>query len=438
MPIQVIIPRWIIPIEPQALVLTDHALVLEGEHIRALLPVSQALQQYPQAERIHLPDHALLPGLINLHAHSAMTLLRGYADDLALMTWLNEHIWPAEGKFVSDEFVFDGTQLAIAEMIAGGTTCANDMYFHHSAVARAALTSDFRMMVGCSILEFPTAYASNADDYIRKAIACMDEFRGESLVGFTLAPHAPYTVSDATFGNVIMLADQLNVGIHCHIHESQDEIAGSLKEHGTRPLARLAGLGLLSNQLIAAHMVHTTDEEIALLARHGVNVSHNPASNLKLASGFARIADQIAGGINVGIGTDGAASNNKLDMFAELRMAALLAKGQSGNPEALPAWQALEMATLNGAKALGWQDRIGSLVAGKQADMIAVDLSAAGTAPCYDPVSHLVYAADRTQVSHVWIAGRTVYHNGQHTSLNRQEILTRARRWQARMEGKKS
>ncbi|GGP24823.1 TRZ/ATZ family hydrolase [Silvimonas amylolytica] len=432
---QIIIPRWIIPVEPQATVLTDHALVLQNQKIKAVLPVSQALQQHPDAERRHLPQHALLPGLINLHAHSAMTLLRGYADDLALMTWLNDHIWPAEGKFVSDEFVFDGTQLAIAEMIAGGTTCANDMYFHHGAVARAALGSEFRMMVGCSILEFPTPYASDADDYTRKAIACMDEFTGEQLVGFTLAPHAPYTVSDETFSKIIVLANQLDVGIHCHIHETQDEIASSLKEHGVRPLERLARLGLLSNQLIAAHMVHTTTEEIALLARHGVNVSHNPASNLKLASGLARIADQVAGGINVGIGTDGAASNNKLDMFAEMRLAALLAKGQSGNPEALPAWQALEMATLNGAKALGWQDRIGSLVAGKEADMIAVDLSLAGTQPCYDPVSHLVYAADRNQVSHVWIAGREVYTQGHHASLDHQEVLTRARRWQARMQG---
>ncbi|GAA5787026.1 5-methylthioadenosine/S-adenosylhomocysteine deaminase [Chitiniphilus shinanonensis] len=427
-----LLPRWLIAIEPRG-VLTDHALVIDGERIVDLLPAPAALARYPEAEVTRLPEHALLPGLINLHAHSAMTLLRGYGDDLALMTWLNDHIWPAEGKHVSDEFVFDGTLLAIAEMIAGGTTCANDMYFHHGAVARAALSSEFRMMVGCSILEFPNAYAANADGYIRRALECIDEFRGENLVGFTLAPHAPYTVSDDTFRRVITLADELQIGIHCHIHETQDEIAGSLKQHGVRPLARLAGLGLLGNHLIAAHMVHTTDEEIALLARHGVHVSHNPASNLKLSSGFARIADQLAAGINVGIGTDGAASNNKLDLFAELRLAALLAKGASGNPEALPAWQALEMATLNGARALGWDDRIGSLRPGKQADVIAVDLSAAGTQPCYDPVSHLVYAADRNQVSHVWIAGRNVYAAHRHLSLDLADAQARARRWQSRI-----
>ncbi|HSC79153.1 MAG TPA: TRZ/ATZ family hydrolase [Chitinolyticbacter sp.] len=428
----ILLPRWLIPIQPRV-VLEAHALIIDGPRIVDLLPASAALARYPEATITRLPQHALLPGLVNLHAHSAMTLLRGYADDLALMTWLNDHIWPAEGKHVSDEFVFDGTLLAIAEMIAGGTTCANDMYFHHGAVARAALASDFRMMVGCSILEFPTPYAANADGYIGKALACIDEFRGEDLVGFTLAPHAPYTVSDDTFRRVVTLADELDVGIHCHIHETQDEVTGSLKEHGMRPLARLAGLGVLGGNLIAAHMVHTTDDELALLARNGVHVAHNPASNLKLASGFARIAEQLAAGINVGIGTDGAASNNKLDLFAELRLAALLAKGASGNAEALPAWQALEMATLNGARALGWDDRIGSLEAGKQADVIAIDLSAAGTQPCYDPVSHLVYAADRSQVSHVWIAGRAVYAEHRHLSLDLADIQQRTRRWHDRI-----
>ncbi|BCL74808.1 N-ethylammeline chlorohydrolase [Jeongeupia sp. HS-3] len=429
---QILLPRWLIPIEPR-LVLTGHALVIKNDLIDAILPVADALARYPNAERIDLPEHALLPGLVNLHAHSAMTLLRGYADDLALMDWLNNHIWPAESAHVSDEFVFDGTQLAIAEMIRGGTTCANDMYFHHGAVARAALASGFRMMVGCSILEFPTPYASDADQYLRKALSCIDEFAGESLLGFTLAPHAPYSVSDATFGRIITLADKLNVGIHCHIHETQDEIDDSLKQYGVRPLERLARLGLLDSPLIAAHMVHSTDAEIALLAQRGVHVAHNPASNLKLASGFARITDQLAAGINVGIGTDGAASNNKLDMFAELRLAALLAKGQSGTPTALPAWQALEMATLNGARALGWDDRIGSLAPGKQADIIAVDLSALSTQPAYDPVSQLVYAADRNQVSHVWIAGVAQLAGGQLTRLKSAQLLANAKRWQARI-----
>jgi 5-methylthioadenosine/S-adenosylhomocysteine deaminase len=434
MSVQILLPRWIIPVLPRNTIYTDYALVIQQDKIIALEPRDAALARFPEAEVIKLAEHAIIPGMVNLHAHSAMTLLRGFADDLPLMRWLNEHIWPAEGLHVSDDFVFDGTRLAIAEMIAGGTTCCNDMYFHHGAVARAAIDTDFRITVGCSILEFPTAYASNADDYIRKALACRDEFLGESLVQFTLAPHAPYTVSDATFSRIITLADELDLSIHCHIHETLDEINSSIKEYGVRPLERLAALGLLDSPLIAAHMVHTTDSEIALLAKKGVHIAHNPASNLKLASGLARISDQIAAGVNVGIGTDGAASNNKLDMFAEMRLAALLAKGQSGNPEAVPAWQALEMATINGATALGLQDKIGSLAVGKQADLIAVNLASAGTQPCYDPISHLVYAADRQQVSDVWIAGRAVYRGHEHQSLNYAELLSQARHWQGKIK----
>ncbi|XZG71317.1 TRZ/ATZ family hydrolase [Chitinibacteraceae bacterium HSL-7] len=432
MSLQLLLPTWVIPVAPRT-VLLDHAVVIDGKRIVAVLPAAEAIARYGDARRIELPQHALIPGLVNLHTHSAMALLRGYADDLALMTWLNEHIWPAEGRHVSDEFVFDGTLLAIAEMIAGGTTCANDGYFHHDAVARAALAGDFRIMVGASILEFPTAYARNADQYISKAIQCIDQYKGEEMVGFTLAPHAPYTVSDATFRQIVTLADQLDLGLHCHIHETQQEISDSLKEHGVRPLARLAGLGVLSNRLVAAHMVHTTDDEHALLARYGVHIAHCPASNLKLASGIARITDMHAAGVSIGVATDGAASNNKLDLFAEMRLAALLAKGASGNPEAISAYDALTMATLNGARALGWDDRIGSITAGKDADLVAVDLSAIATQPCYDPVSHLVYACDRTQVSDVWIAGQRVLQNGVHTRLDLAALSDTAHRWRERI-----
>jgi 5-methylthioadenosine/S-adenosylhomocysteine deaminase len=431
---QIIAPRWLIPIEPHATVLSEHAVITDHERILQIMPLGAARQTYPAAQEIHLTEHALLPGLINAHTHSAMSLLRGYADDLALMTWLNQHIWPAETAHVSDDFVFDGSTLAIMEMIAGGTTCANDMYFEHSAVARAALSSGFRMGIGCSILEFPTPYASDADGYIKKALASRAEFNGEPLVHFTLAPHAPYTVSNDTFSRVITLADELDLGLHCHIHETQDEIKNSLKQYGVRPLERLAALGFLGSNLVAAHMVHTSDTEIALLAKHGVNIAHNPASNLKLASGIARIHAMQQAGINVAIGTDGAASNNKIDLFSEMRLAALLAKAEANDAHAIPAWQALEMTTINAAKAMRLDDKIGSIKVGKQADLIAVDLSAAATQPCYDPISQLVYAADRSQVSHVWIAGRCVYQAGQHLSLNAGETLNRARRWQQRIK----
>lgn len=426
-------PKWIIPIEPRATVLTEHTLVMQASNIIALLPKTTALQTYPDAEHIELTQHALLPGLVNLHAHSAMTLLRGLADDLALMSWLNDHIWPAEKQHVSDQFVFDGSLHAMAEMIRGGTTTVNDMYFYHHAVARAGVQSGMRTVVGCSVLEFPNAYCQDADDYLQKARDVIHDFQGQEGIGFTIAPHAPYTVSDATFANVITLADQLQVGIHCHIHESVDEIATSLKEHGVRPLARLHRLGLLSPRLIAAHMVHTTDEEIRLLQETGVHIAHNPASNLKLASGLARIHAMQQAGIHVGIGTDGSASNNKLDLLGDVRMAALLAKAQSGDPTALNAAQALEMATLEGARALRLDKQIGSLIPGKRADLIAIDLSALETTPLFDPISQIVYAAGREQISHVWVNGRCLMQDRTLLTLDQAALLEKAQWWQSRI-----
>ncbi|CAN5700684.1 TRZ/ATZ family hydrolase [soil metagenome] len=430
-------PQWLIPVEPHATVLTQHALVMTDDRITALMPSAQAYQQYPGAVHQVLASHALLPGFINLHAHSAMCLLRGLADDLSLMDWLNHHIWPAEKQHVSDDFVFDGSVQAMAEMIRGGTTTVNDMYFHHQAVARAGVHSGMRTVVGCSILEFPTGYASNADEYLRKALEAQQAFAGQNGVNFKLAPHAPYTVADATFTKIIALADKLDIGIHCHIHETLNEVEESLQQHGMRPLERLHKLGLLSPKLIAAHVVHASDEDLALLANSGTHVAHNPASNLKLASGFARIHAIQSAGINVGIGTDGSASNNKLDLLGDLRMAALLAKAESKNPSTLNAAAALEMATLSGARALGMAERIGSLVPGKQADVIAIDLSALETQPIYDPISQIVYAAGREQVSHVWVDGRCLMQDRQLNSLDLGELQEKAAWWQQRISSQK-
>ena len=426
-------PKWIIPIEPRASVLIDSTLVMEDTIIVGIMPSQAARQQYANAEHIDLPTHALLPGFVNLHAHSAMCLLRGLADDLALMEWLNEHIWPAEKKHVSEQFVFDGSLHAMAEMIRGGTTTVNDMYFFHHAVARAGVQSGMRTVVGCSVLEFPNAYCQDADDYLQKAQAVIRDFAGQQGVAFKLAPHAPYTVSDTSFKKIMTLAQQLSVGIHCHIHESVDELATSMKEYGVRPLARLDQLGLLSPQLIAAHVVHADDAEIALMHQRGVHVAHNPASNLKLASGMARIHAMQTAGINVGLGTDGSASNNKLDMLADMRLAALLAKAQSGEPTALNAAQALEMATLSGAKALGLEKEIGSLVAGKYADMIAIDLSALETTPVYDPISQIVYAAGRERVSDVWVHGRSLMRGRQLLTLDSGALMETALAWQTKI-----
>lgn len=432
---QLICARWIITVEQDGQVLENHAVGIRNGRIVAILRPEE-IAAANAAERIDLPQHVLMPGLVNLHGHSAMTLLRGMADDKALMDWLQNHIWPAEGKHVSDAFVFDGALLAMGEMFRSGTTTINDMYFFHAAMARAGLAAGMRTFVGCSILEFPTVYGQNADDYIAKGMAERQQFLGEELITFTLAPHAPYTVADDTFRKVITLAEQEDMLIHCHIHETMDEVNGSLAEHKQRPLARLAGLGLLSPRLIAAHMVHLTDEEITLVAKHGVSIAHNPTSNMKLASGIAPVQKLLAAGVNVGIGTDGAASNNKLDMLSETRMGALLAKVGTLDPTAVPAATAIRMSTLHGAQALGIADKVGTVSAGKQADLIAVDLSAVETSPQFDPISHIVYAAGREQVSHVWVNGRVVLRERRLTTLDEAELKAKAEDWRVRILAK--
>jgi 5-methylthioadenosine/S-adenosylhomocysteine deaminase len=428
----IITARWMITVENDGEVLENHALLIDGGKITAIVPAAQAASLNAK-RRLQLDSHVLMPGLVNLHGHSAMTLLRGLADDLALMDWLNNHIWPAEARHVRDDFVFDGALLAMAEMIRGGTTTINDMYFYHGAMARAGLAAGMRTFVGCTILEFPTNYAVNADDYISKALAERREFLGEELVTFTLAPHAPYTVADETFRKVVTMAEKQDMLIHCHLHETAFEVEDSVRQHHQRPLARLKGLGLLSPRLVAAHMVHLSDDEIELAARHGLSVAHNPSSNMKLASGIAPVARMLAAGVNVGIGTDGAASNNKLDMLADMRMSALLAKVGTLDPTVVPAASAIRMATLNGARALGIDDKVGSLKVGKQADLIAIDLSALETAPTFDPISHVVYAAGREQVSHVWVHGQELMTARVLNTLDQSILTAKADDWRRRI-----
>ena len=429
----VIEPRWVIPVEPAGAVLTAHAVVMEGAHILDVLPAADAAIRHPDAPRVHLPDHVLMPGLVNLHTHAAMTLMRGMADDRALMDWLQNHIWPAEALLVSDEFVYDGTLLACAEMLRGGITCFNDMYFFPEAAARAALRAGMRAALGIIAIEFRSAYASDAQDYLARGMALRDTLRDEPLLSFCLAPHAPFTVSDATFAQIATYAGELELPVHIHIHETAQEISDSLAQHGVRPLARLEKAGLLGPGLIAVHSVHLDDHEIALFARHGCSVAHCPSSNLKLASGIAPVTKLLKAGINIGLGSDGAASNNRLDLFSEMRLAALLAKGNSGDATAMPAHTALECATLGGARALGLQDRIGSIVPGKLADLTAVNLAATALSPCYDPVSHLVYAAGREHVSDVWVSGERRLSGGELINLDESAIRGKARQWQMRI-----
>jgi len=387
-------------------VLEHHAVAVRDGKIEAVLPAAQAAARFPGYEAFELTNHVLMPGLVNAHTHAAMSLLRGLADDLPLMRWLEEHVWPAEAKHVSREFVRDGTLLACAEMIRGGITCFNDMYFFPDASLEAALAAGMRSAQGMIVIEFPSAYGSDAADYLRRGLEVRDRNRDEPLASFCLAPHAPYTVSDSSLKKIATLAAELDVPVHIHVHETKGEIERSLAEHGVRPLERLARLGLVGPGLVAVHAVHLRSEEVELLAQQGASVVHCPSSNLKLASGLAPVASLLAKGVNVALGTDGAASNNRLDLFQEMRTAAMLAKAVGDDAEAMPAHAALHAATLAGARALGLEALIGSIGPGKAADLIAVDFSAPELAPCYDVLSHLVYAAGREHVSHVWVGGR--------------------------------
>jgi 5-methylthioadenosine/S-adenosylhomocysteine deaminase len=429
--------RWIVPVEPGDLVLENHAVVVDKGLIVAILPHDQAATRFAPRQLRQLKNHVIIPGLVNLHAHAAMTLLRGLADDLPLMDWLQNHIWPAEARHVSPQFVHDGTLLACAEMLRGGITCFNDMYFYPKAAAEAAISSGIRASIGLITLDFPTSYAADTDDYLAKGLSVRDEFREEALISFCLAPHAPYTVNDRSFVKVLTLAEQIELPIHLHLHETAQEINDSLRDFGMRPIERLRRLGLLSPGLIGVHAVHLNAEEIKLLAEYGCSIAHCPSSNLKLASGIAPITELLDHGVNIGLGTDGAASNNRLDQFQEMRLAALLAKGQSGRANAVNAHQALRMATLSGAQALGLDATIGSIVPGKAADLCAVSLDDIELAPCYDPVSHLVYSAGREHVSDVWVGGRIRVQDRQLLENNEIELIKLATLWQNKIRPRK-
>jgi 5-methylthioadenosine/S-adenosylhomocysteine deaminase len=428
-------PRWLVPVEPAGAVLTQHAVAVRGDTIEAVLPAADAERRFADYERIELPQHALIPGLINAHTHAAMTLMRGLADDLPLMSWLEEHIWPAEKRHVSPEFVRDGTLAACAEMLRGGITCFNDMYFFPEAALEAALEARMRSMHGIIVIEFPSAYAADPADYLRKGLEVRDRYGDEPLASFCLAPHAPYTVADPTFRQVATLAAELDIPVHVHVHETEHEIERSLAEHGVRPLERLQRLNLVTPNLIAVHAVHLTADEIELLARHGCSVAHCPSSNLKLASGLAPVAKLADAGVNLALGTDGAASNNRLDLFQEMRTAALLAKGVSGDAQAMPAHAALRAATLGAAQAMGLAKTVGSIEAGKAADLTAVALRGVEVEPCYQVVSHLVYAAGREHVSDVWVAGEAQVRDGRLLNRAFASLEKRLQLWQNALGG---
>ena len=425
--------KWILPVVPTGTVLEDHALAIRNKKIIAITASRDAESSISATTNIHLDSHALIPGLVNVHGHAAMSLLRGIADDIPLKQWLEQVVWPMESKFVSAEFVRSGANLAIAEMISSGTTCFADMYFFPDQVASAALDANIRVQLASPVLNFPTIWAQDAEEYIYKATQLHDNYRNSELVHTAFGPHAPYTVSDQPLMKISTLAEELDVPIHMHVHETATEVEEAVQADGRRPLQRLAELGLLGPRLICVHATQLIDTEIELLAAHGASVAHCPESNLKLASGLCQVAKLLDAGVNVALGTDGCASNNDLDMFSEMRCAALLAKIVAADASALPAAQALELATINAARALGLDTVIGSLETGKYADITAVNLDRLNTMPLYNPVSQLVYAAQASQVSHVWCGGKLIFENGELKTMDRGLLKESVITWQQKI-----
>jgi len=427
-------PGWIVPVVPTGAVLTDHSLAVSGGRIVAILPRPETANMVAR-EIFELPGHVLMPGLINAHGHAAMSLLRGFADDLPLLPWLEQHIWPAESRHVSDAFVADGVELAIAEMLRAGTTTFSDMYFFPDACARVAETRGMRCQISFPILEFSTPWARDADEYISKGLALRDTLKHSKLLTLGFGPHASYTVSQSTLARIATLAAELDVPVQIHLHETRGEVLQAVEANGERPLDTLHRLGLLGPRTQCVHMTDLGDQDIALLAETGAHVVHCPQSNMKLASGSCPVSKLLAAGVNVALGTDGAASNNDLNLFGEMQAAALLAKLTAADASALPAAQALTLATLGGARALGLEEQIGSLEPGKLADMIAVDLSGPETQPLYNVLSQLVYACNGSQVTHSWIGGELRLRERHLVGIDLEALGQRSRYWQQRITG---
>ena len=422
----IISPTWIAPVIPSGALLLDHSLVIAGDRIIALLPQTEAAAQFPAAPELKLEGHLVTPGFVNAHGHAAMTLLRGIADDREMMDWLTNWIWPIEGELVSEQFVYDGTRLAALEMIMGGTTCAADTYFFPEAASRALTQMHFRGQVGMPVLQFANAWARNEDDHIHKGLAFRDSIKNSS-------PHSPYSVTDKAFNKIQLYAEQLDLAVHLHLHETSIEVTDSLRDNGVRPIDRMNTLGIVSPSLQAVHMTQLRDDEIELLATNGAQVAHCPESNMKLASGFCPVAKLRARNINVAIGTDGAASNNDLDMIQEARSASLLSKATTGDATSLDAQTCLEMMTINGARFLGLEDQVGSLEPGKLADITAIDLSHPSFQPIYNPISQLIYTASARDVSNVWIGGKRVMANRHLPEADTESILAATRQWQEKI-----
>ncbi|RZI33408.1 TRZ/ATZ family hydrolase [Pseudomonas orientalis] len=429
-----LLPTWLVPVEPAGVVLKEHGLGIRDGCIVFIGPRAAALKLEASEVR-ELPGMLLSPGLINAHGHAAMSLFRGLADDLPLMTWLEKHIWPAEAKWVDEAFVRDGTDLAIAEQLKGGITCFSDMYFYPKVASDCVHNSGMRAQIAIPILDFPIPGASSADEAIRQGIELFGDLKHHPRIKITFGPHAPYTVNDDNLEKIRIIAEELDAAIHMHVHETAFEVQQAVEQTGERPLARLGRLGLLGPRFQAVHMTQISEDDLALLVESNTSVIHCPESNLKLASGFCPVERLWQAGVNVAIGTDGAASNNDLDLLGETRTAAMLAKAVAGSATALDAHRALRMATLNGARAMGLDSQIGSLEVGKAADIVAFDLSGLAQQPIYDPVSQLIYATGRDCVKHLWVAGKQLLDDRRLTRMDEAQLTATAIAWGQRISG---
>jgi 5-methylthioadenosine/S-adenosylhomocysteine deaminase len=410
-------------------IIPNGAVAIEGTDIVAVDTADAIRRQFSGRETVDAAGQVVMPGLINTHTHAPMTLFRGLADDLALMDWLNNYIFPAEGKMVSPEFVRAGTRLAALEMIQSGTTTFADMYYFEEEVARETRAAGMRGVLGETVIQFPVADAKTPADALARAEVFIKEFKDDPLITPAVAPHALYTLDGPTLKAARDLSRRYNVPTLIHVAETRDEVKTAQERHATSPVAYLDSLGFLGPGVLAAHGVYVAESEMALLKEKGVGVSHNPESNMKLASGTAPVTAYLRAGVALGLGTDGAASNNDLDMFEAMRMASLLHKLQTNDPRAVSAQTAIDLATIGGARAMGMDKQIGSLERGKRADVIVVGMSAARQTPMYDPISHLVYVTRGDDVQTTIVNGKVLMRNRKMLTLDEGAILRDARAW---------
>ena len=430
----IISASWIFTSNSEGQLLSDYSIVIENDKIIDLVPQDKVFDEYEANDTYQLTDHILIPGLINTHTHAAMSLFKGFADDLTLQDWLNDYIWPAEKEFINSSFVKDGSILALSEMIKSGVTTFNDMYFFPDATAEAVKELGVRSNIGLIVLDFPTNYATDPEDYLLKGFEFRDKWRNEELITTSIAPHAPYSVSDEAFTLINTYSEELSINIHTHLHETQWEIEDSIEKYGITPVQRLNNLGIIGPSLMAVHCVHLNDQDMATLAKNKVSIVHNPSSNMKLGSGIADIAKMLKQNLNISLGTDSSASNNRLDIMEEMRLAALLIKGSTKSPESFSANEAIKMATINGAKALGLESIIGSIEKNKKADLVAIDLNSIENQPIYNPLTTFVYSSSRSDVSYVWIDGEIKLKDKKLVKIDEERIIQLAKKWQRKLK----